>query len=268
MKSKITAICTTKTFMRASPWIVTILLIVLWEAFVHIFNVARVVMPSASESFFAIWEYRVALWQNSITTLIATMLGFGMALVFGVSMGIAIGLWRPVYAAMYPLMVAFNSVPKVAIVPIMVIWFGIGMTTNTLTAFILCFFPIVVNMAVALATIEPELKDVLRALGASEKDIIVKIGLPRSLPYLFASLKIAITLAFVGAVIAETVAGGNGIGNLMLVASSNFNTPLMFAGLIVIAAMATGMYAIFAAMDARFTGWATRDNMSYATAGG
>jgi NitT/TauT family transport system permease protein len=148
-----------------------------------------------------------------------------------------------------------------------VLWIGIGLGTATISAFILCFFPIVVNVAVGLATIEPELKDVLRALGARERDIVIKIGIPRSLPYLFASLKIAITLAFVGAVIAETVAGGDGIGHVMLVASSNFNTPLMFAGLIVIAAMAIAMYAIFAVMDRRFTGWATRD-MAYATAGG
>jgi len=123
-------------------------------------------------------------------------------------------------------------------------------------------------MAVALATIEPELKDVMRALGANQMDIILKIGIPRSLPYLFAALKIAITLAFVGAVIAETVAGGSGIGNLMLVASADFNTPLAFAGLIVIAVMAISMYAIFAAMESRFTGWATRDSVSFATAGG
>ena len=256
-----------KAFERASPWIVTILLMIVWDAAVYIFDVSRIIMPSASESFAAIYKYRVALWQNSMHTLLATLMGFGIAVAFGVTMGIAIGLWRPVYAAAYPLMVAFNSIPKVAIVPIMMLWFGIGMTTATLTAFILCFFPIVVNMAVALATIEPELKDVLRALGASERDIVVKIGIPRSLPYLFAALKIAITLAFVGSVISETVAGGDGIGNVMLVASSNFNTPLMFAGLIVIAVMAIGMYAIFAMMDSRFTGWATRD-MTYAAAGG
>ena len=255
------------TFERASPWLVTAVLLILWEAAVHAFDVSRIELPSASQSFYAIWEFRVALWQNALTTLIATVIGFGIAVVFGVAMGIAIGLWRPVYAALYPLMVAFNSIPKVAIVPILMLWFGIGLATSTLTAFILCFFPIVVNMAVALATIEPELKDVLRALGAHERDIVMKIGIPRSLPYLFAALKIAITLAFVGAVIAETVAGGNGIGHLMLVASSNFNTPLMFAGLIVIAAMAICMYAIFAVMDSRFTGWATRD-MSFAAAGG
>ena len=256
-----------KGFERASPWVVTAALLVIWEAAVWVFDVPIVVLPSATESFAAIWEYREALWKESIPTLVGTLLGFVIAVVFGVAMGIAIGLWRPVYAAAYPLMVAFNSIPKVAVVPIMSLWFGIGLTTTTLTAFILCFFPIVVNMAVALATIEPELKDVLRALGASEKDIVVKIGIPRSLPYLFASLKIAITLAFVGAVIAETVAGDSGIGNVMLVASSDFRTDLMFAGLIVIAVMAIGMYAIFAAMDSRFSGWATRD-VQFATAGG
>lgn len=255
-----------KTFNRISPWLITVFLIFIWEAGVRIFEVPAVVLPTASASFYAIWEFRVALLHNAIPTLMATLFGFGIAVAFGVFMGVLIGVSRPIYAAFYPLLVAFNSIPKVAIVPILMVWFGIGMTTATITAFILCFFPIVVNVAVALATIEPELKDVLRALGARERDIILKVGIPRSLPYLFASLKISITLAFVGAVIAETVAGGNGIGHLMLVASSNFNMALMIAGLIVIAAMAIGMYAIFAVMDKRFTGWATRD-MNYATGG-
>ena len=252
----------------SSPWLLTLALILLWEAVVNIFGISRIIMPSASESFYAIYEYRVGLLQSALTTLYATLLGFGAAVVIGVLIGIAIGLWRPVYVACYPLMVAFNAIPKVVIVPIFVLWIGPGLQTASLTAFVLCFFPIVVNMAVGLATIEPELKDVLRALGAKERDIVIKVGIPRSLPYLFASLKIAITLAFVGAVIAETVAGSDGVGNLMLIASSNFNTPLMFAGIIVIAAMATAMYGIFAILDKRFTGWATRGAMNVATAGG
>lgn len=257
---------TGRTAERLAPWLLTLAMIVVWEAGVRLFDVPPVVLPTASASFYAVWEFREALWHNAVPTLLATLLGFGAAVVFGVALGVFIGVSRPVYAALYPLLVAFNSIPKVAIVPILMVWFGIGMTTATITAFILCFFPIVVNVAVAFATIEPELKDVLRALGAHERDIVLKIGIPRSLPYLFASLKIAITLAFVGAVIAETVAGGDGIGHLMLVASSNFNIALMIAGLIVIAAMAIGMYAVFAAMDRRFTGWATRD-MAYATGG-
>lgn len=256
-----------KWLKRASPWLVMIALVIIWEAVVRIFDVPRVAVPKASEAFYAIYEYRVALWHNSLITLLATVMGFGAAVIFGVAMGIAIGVSQVAYTALYPLMVAFNSIPKVAIVPILMLWFGIGLGTAVITAFMLCFFPIVVNMAVGLATIEPELKDVLRALGAHERDIVIKVGIPRSLPYLFASLKIAITLAFVGAVISETVAGGDGIGNVMLIASSNFNTPLMFAGLIVIAVMSIGMYAIFAVLDKRFTGWATRD-MTFAAAGG
>ena len=257
-----------KTVEILSPWIVTLIVIIIWEVGVRVFEVPAVVLPTASASFYAIWEWREGLWHNAIPTLVATLLGFGIAVVFGIVMGVFIGISKPVYAALYPLLVAFNSIPKVAIVPILMVWFGIGLTTATITAFILCFFPIVVNVAVALATIEPELRDVLRALGAHERDIVIKVGIPRSLPYLFAALKIAITLAFVGAVIAETVAGGDGIGHLMLVASSNFNMALMIAGLIVIAAMAIGMYAIFAVLDRRFTGWATRGDIQYATAGG
>ena len=178
-------------------------------------------------------------------------------------------MWRPVYTALYPLMVAFNSIPKVAIVPIFMLWFGIGLVTSTLTAFVLCFFPIVVNMAVAMATIEPELKDVLRALGANERDIVFKIGIPRSLPYLFAALKIAITLAFVGAVIAETVAGGSGIGTpdagcqLQLQHTADVRRADRNRG--------DGRRHVCSLRRPGPTvhgGWATRDNMSYATAGG
>lgn len=248
------------------PWLVILGLVVLWEVSVRALGVETEVLPTATQTFYALWEFRAALWINSLNTLYTTMFGFGVAVAFGATLGLLIGASRILYIALYPLLVGFNSIPKVAVVPILVIWFGVGDTPPILTAFMLSFFPIVVNVAVGLATIEPELEDVLRALGARKTDILLKVGIPRSLPFFFASLKIAITLAFVGAVIAETVAGNAGIGHVMLVASSNFNTPLMFAGLIVIAAMAIGMYAIFAIADRRFTGWATR-SMDYATGG-
>ncbi len=248
------------------PWLVIVGLVVLWEVSVRVLGVETEILPTATQTFYALWEFRVALWINSLNTLYTTMVGFGVAVAFGAALGLLIGASRMLYIALYPLLVGFNSIPKVAVVPILVIWFGVGDTPPILTAFMLSFFPIVVNVAVGLATIEPELEDVLRALGARKTDILLKVGIPRSLPFFFASLKIAITLAFVGAVIAETVAGNAGIGHVMLVASSNFNTPLMFAGLIVIAVMAIGMYAVFAITDRHFTGWATR-SMDYATGG-
>jgi NitT/TauT family transport system permease protein len=162
------------------------------------------------------------------------------------------------YTALYPLMVGFNSTPKSAFVPILVVWFGIGTVPAILTAFVICFFPITVNVATGLATIEPELEDVLRALGASRMDVLIKVGLPRSMPYFFASLKVAITLAFVGSVVSETIAANEGIGYLMMSAGSQMRMPLVFAGLIVISVMAMAMYAVFAFLERRMTGWATR----------
>jgi NitT/TauT family transport system permease protein len=160
------------------------------------------------------------------------------------------------------MLVGFNSVPKVAFVPVLVVWFGIGTIPAVITAFLISFFPVVVNVATGLATLEPELEDVLRSLGASRLDILFKVGLPRSLPFFFASLKVAITLAFVGSVISETVASNMGIGYLMMGASSSMNMPLVFAGLIVIGAMGVVMYELFALVERRMTRWANRGQHS------
>ena len=172
---------------------------------------------------------------------------------------VLIGSSTLIYKGFYPLLIGFNSVPKVAVVPILVIWFGIGTVPAIITAFLISFFPILVNVATGIATVEPELKDVMRALGASQRDIIRKVGLPRAMPYFFASLKIAITVAFVGSIIAETVAANKGIGHLMMVASSRFEVPLVFAGLLVTAVMGVGFYLIAAVVERRMTGWAMRD---------
>ena len=142
--------------------------------------------------------------------------------------------------------------------PILVLWFGIGTVPAVLTAFLTAFFPIVVNVATGIATVEPELNDVLRSLGASKLDILRKVGFPRSMPYLFASLKIAIALAFVGCVVSESIASNVGIGYLMLSASASFRVPLVFAGLLVIAAMGVAMYMGASLLERRFASWAMR----------
>jgi NitT/TauT family transport system permease protein len=178
--------------------------------------------------------------------------------IIGLLGGIAVGSSTLAYDSLYPALIGFNSIPKVAVVPILVIWFGVGTIPAVITAFLIAFFPILVNVAVGIATVEPELQDVLRALGASRWQVIRKVGLPRSMPYFFASLKVAITFAFVGTIVAETVASNNGIGNLMLVASSRFEVPLAFAGLLVTSVMGIGMYLITALIERRMTGWAMR----------
>ena len=173
--------------------------------------------------------------DNSVQTLWTTLAGFLIATVFGLLLGIAVGWHKAIYAGLYPVLIGFNSIPKVAVVPVLILWFGIGTIPAILTAFLISFFPIVVNVATGLATTEPELEDVLRALGASKLDVMKKVGIPRSLPYFFGSLKVAITLAFVGSVVSETVGANKGIGYLMLSAQANFQVPLVFAGLLVLA---------------------------------
>ena len=252
----------TALIVRLSPWLFTIGLLVAWEASVRAFNIPIFFLPPPTAVAQAFVEFSGPLARNSWITLETTMIGFALAVGFGLLLGLLVGWSRTIYAGLYPLMIGFNAIPKVAVVPILVLWFGIGFIPAVLTAFLISFFPIVVNVATGLATIEPELEDVLKALGASKLDIMRKVGIPRTLPYFFGSLKIAITLAFVGSVISESVASNYGIGNLMLQAQAQFQVPLIFAGLVALAIEGIVMYWFMAILEARMTGWAQRSGFA------
>ena len=243
---------------RAVPWVASLALLLVWEIGCAVFKVPEFVLPRPTVVVAALVQWAGPIWLHASHTLVTTILGFALSVVAGVLIGIAVGSSRLAYRGFYPMLVGFNSVPKVAIVPVLVIWFGIGTIPAVLTAFLMSFFPIAVNVATGLATVEPEMEDVLRSLGAKPRDIIIKVGLPRAMPYFFASLKVAITLAFVGSVISELIASNRGIGTLMVQASSDFRIALVFAGLLVTAVMGIAMYAGFAMLELRTTRWATR----------
>jgi NitT/TauT family transport system permease protein len=242
----------------AMPWLVLAVLLVVWETACTLFHVRTVILPAPSAIIASLIKYFPIIMTQALQTLLSTLIGFSVAAVLGLVVGMAIGASALVYSGLYGLLVGFNSVPKVALVPVFVVWFGIGTIPAILTSFAIAFFPIVVNVATGLATIEPELRDVLRSMGAREDQILLKIGLPRVMPYFFGSLKIAITLAFVGAITSETVASNNGIGYLMMNASSQFNVALVFAGVTVVGIMGVLLYALFTAFEMRITGWARR----------
>ena len=241
-----------------SPAAFVVAMFVGWELACIVLKIPLAILPAPSDVFAALWEFRKPIAENSYVTLWTTLAGFLLATVFGLLLGIVIGWHRAIYAGIYPVLVGFNSVPKVAVVPVLILWFGLGEVPAILTAFLISFFPIVVNVATGLATTEPELEDVLRALGASKLDIMRKVGIPRSLPYFFGSLKVAITLAFVGSVVSETVGSNKGIGKLMLDAQAAFQVPIVFAGLLVLAVLGIVLYAATAMVEMRFTGWAFR----------
>jgi len=242
----------------AMPWVFIGGTLVLWQLACWVLSIPAFLLPRPTVVAATLWKQLGPIMENSLQTLIITLVGFAIAVALGLILGVAIGTSRLVYRGLYPVLVGFNSVPKVAVVPVFVIWFGAGVIPAVFMAFLTSFFPIAVNIATGLATIEPELLDVLRSLGAKKRQILLKIGLPRSMPYFFASLKIAITLAFVGTIISETVAANKGIGYLMMAATANFDTALVFAGLLVVSAMGIVMYALFAALERRMTFWAQR----------
>ena len=242
----------------AMPWLVIAVLLVIWEVACIVFDLPEILLPRPTkvfEVFIARFDILLLFcWQTLWTSLI----GFFIAIAGGLLLGLAIGASPFVYSGLYPLLIAFNAVPKVALVPILMIWVGVGALPAVVTAFVISFFPIVVNVATGLATIEPEMRDVLRSLGATHLEILTKVGIPRAMPYLFASLKVAITLAFIGSVISETVGGNRGIGFLMLSAGARNDAPTTFAGLFAIAIMGVLMYALCAFVEKRMTRWAFR----------
>ncbi len=231
-----------------------------WEMFCLLSGMSDLILPRPSQVFATLVQRFPILWPHILQTLGTTMLGFALGVLLGVSLGAMIGVSRTAYDTVYPLLIGFSSIPKVAVVPIFVLWFGSGTVPAVLTSLAICFFPIAVNIATGLATTEPEMEDVLKALGASKLDILWNVGLPRTMPFFFASLKVAITYAFVGTVLAETVASNRGIGNVMMSASSNFNVPLVFAGLFILAGLGVALYVAFSLIEMRVTGWANRKN--------
>jgi NitT/TauT family transport system permease protein len=245
---------------KASSGALIVLFFCGWELFCIASGMSDLVLPRPSQVVDTLIARFPVLLPHILQTLATTMVGFALGVALGVLLGAVIGVSRVAYDTAYPLLIGFASIPKVAVVPIFVLWFGSGTVPAVLTSLSICFFPIVVNIATGLATTEPELEDVLKALGASKLDILWNVGLPRTMPFFFASLKVAIAYAFVGTVLAETVASNRGIGNVMMTAASNFNVPMVFAGLFILAGLGVALYAIFAFIEGRVTGWATRKN--------
>ncbi|HEX5784641.1 MAG TPA: ABC transporter permease [Burkholderiaceae bacterium] len=247
-----------KHMERWAPWVLMLCTVVVWQVVCSAFNVSEFIFPSPLRIWEQTLEHGATIAAHAWRTFWVTMAGFAIAIGVGVLLGFLIGSSRLAYAALYPLMTAFNALPKAAFVPILVVWFGIGVGPAVLTAFLISFFPIMVNIATGLATLEPELEDVLRVLGARRWDVLVKVGLPRSLPYFYGSLKVAITLAFVGTTVSEMTAANEGIGYLLISAGSSMQMGLAFSGLLVVGAMAMAMYELFSFVEKHTTAWAHR----------
>ncbi|MEM1430288.1 MAG: ABC transporter permease subunit [Pseudomonadota bacterium] len=243
-----------------APIAAVILFLLFWEALVWVNGWPNFVMASPSDlppAYAKYWNlFLIMGWQ----TLWRTVVGLVVAVIVGVGIGMAMGFSRTMRDALYPLLVGFNAIPKATVVPIVALLFVGAHDFNTvLIAFMISFFPIAVSVSIGLSTLEPEYRDILRSLGASQATIFWKIALPKTLPEFFGALKVAVTLAFIGTNLMEIVSPhGRGLGALFDSAKTNSDYPLMFAVLIALAFLGIVLYYVVVALEKTFAGWAER----------
>jgi NitT/TauT family transport system permease protein len=244
----------------AVPVVAMVVFLAFWEVLVWLNGWPNYKMASPSDlvpAYVRYWElFLVMGWQ----TLWRTVAGLLIAIVVGTGIGMVMGLSRTMRDALYPLLVGFNAIPKATVVPIVALMFVGAHDFNTvLIAFMISFFPIAVSVAIGLSTLEPEYRDILRSLGASQATIFWKIALPKTLPEFFGALKVAVTLAFIGTNLMEIVSPhGRGLGALFDSGKTNSDYPLMFAVLIALAFLGIVLYYVVVMLERIFAGWAER----------
>lgn len=231
-----------------------------WEWLVWVNQWPNYKMASPSDLWPAFWKFRWLFLEYGWDTLWRTVVGLLLAIVVGVALGVVMGFSRTMREAIYPLLVGFNAIPKATVVPVIALMFvGMHDFNTILIAFMISFFPIAVSISIGLSTLEPEYRDILRALGASKMQIFWKIALPKTLPEFFGALKVAVTLAFIGTNLMEIVEPhGRGLGHLFDSGKISADYPLMFAVLIALAFLGIVLYYIVVALEKVFAGWAER----------
>ena len=244
----------------AVPLLAIVIFLIFWEALVWINDWPNYKMASPSDLWPAFWKFRNLFFDYGWDTLWRTVVGLILAVVVGVALGMIMGFSKTMRDALYPLLVGFNAIPKATVVPIIALIFVGQHDLNTvLIAFMISFFPIAVSVSIGLSTLEPEYRDILRALGASKLMIFWKIALPKTLPEFFGALKVSVTLAFIGTNLMEIVSPhGRGLGALFDSGKTNADYPLMFAVLIALAVLGIALYYVVVVLEKIFAGWAER----------
>jgi NitT/TauT family transport system permease protein len=213
-----------------------------WWAATEAFDVQTIIMPSPPEVLAAFDALRAEMVMQTGSTTVATMLGFGFSVVVGVLLGVAIAAWRPFERMFQPLLVAFNAVPKVALAPLMLIWFGYGRTPVLAMAFMVCFFPIVLSTATGLTSTPADLAELARSMDASRLQTFVRVRLPAALPQIFVGLKVAMPLAVIGVVVGEMQYGETGLGMIIVQTSGQADTASAFAAIALLALVSIVLY--------------------------
>lgn len=216
--------------------------VVVWEAAVRAGGVKQFLLPAPSVVLAELWSRKFYYLSEAASTLGATMAGFGLAFVVGVGLAVAIVYSRFLERTLYTLLVALNSIPKVALAPLFVIWLGTAAAPKIAIAMLIALFPIVIDTVLGLRSVDPDQIDLARSARATSLQILVKIRFPNALASIFAGTKVAISFALVGAIVGEFVAGDTGLGHVILTAQGLFDTPSVFAAIVMLGIMGTILF--------------------------
>ncbi len=248
-----------------APLAVIVLLLGLWELAAqwdwisNALNIQDFLVPAPSDIATSLWRDRSLLGDDAWVTLREVLLGFLCALATGLAFAIVLHLSDTLRRAFYPLLVASQTIPPVAIAPILVVWFGFGIGPKVLLIALVCFFPVTVNTLDGLRSVDPQLITMMRTLGASRAQILGRVELPSALPFFFSGTKIAIAVAVIGAVFAEWAGAGAGLGHQILIASSNLLTARMFAAITLLSVMAIVLFGLVSVIERRVVTWDRRE---------
>ncbi|MBX3550948.1 MAG: ABC transporter permease [Pseudolabrys sp.] len=235
----------------AAP-VMAIAIIVIWQVSVPLLGLSEFVLPTPSLIAKRLVTDFHLLATNSVYTLFEVVAGFGLGVIVGIPLALAIFYWRPFERAMYPMLVALQTIPKIALAPLLVLYLGYGWGPKIALAFLISFFPIVISTVVGLQSLDKGLVNLVRSMGSSEWQTFIKVRLPAALPSVFGGFKVAISLAVIGAIIGEYVAAEKGLGYLQLQANARFDTALNFATVVVISVLGVALYFILSLIESRF----------------
>lgn len=240
---------------KALPYIGILVLLGIWEIAVRILDLPSYLLPPPSEIGLVMIDKFQDILDHSWVTAYEMLMGYFLAIVVAIPMAIAITASPNFDRFITPILLFFQTVPKISLAPLFLVWFGFGILPKVLVAFLISFFPIIINTAVGLRSISPEMIDLARSMGATRLQIFTRFRLPTSLPYLFSGLKVASTLAVVGAVVGEFVGADKGLGYLLLVANSNLLTALMFAAIFALTAQGLILFYIIQVLEKWLIPW-------------
>jgi NitT/TauT family transport system permease protein len=238
------------------PLIGVAVIVLLWQAYTQVFAVSRIVLPSPLDIIAASAARYDILLRETWPTFLESVYGFGLAVAIGIPLAVCVANSRILNLTLYPILVATQSVPKVAIAPIILVWFGLGMESKLAIAFLVAFFPIVVDTATGLQSTPSGLMELARSLRASPVQVFAKVQFPAALPFIFSGAKVAVTLAVIGAVIGEFVGSVSGLGNLLLTANSQLDSALAWAALVWLSILGILLFGAVALAQRLLMPWA------------